>query len=92
MSSKKSTVKLYREKTGAKPSKELTELVRKQAIIKNKIMNVLKSGPKTIPEVAKEVGMPIHEVTWYILTFNKYKLVEPIEKTDEGYWKYKAVS
>ncbi|RLE41630.1 hypothetical protein DRJ19_05530 [Candidatus Woesearchaeota archaeon] len=91
MSGKTSTVRLYKEKTKAQPSKELMDLVRKQAMIKNRIIKALEKGPKTIPEIASEIGLPIHEVTWYVLTFTKYNILRPVEQTDEGYWKYEVV-
>jgi len=92
MSSKKSTLKLFKEKIKPKVSKDLLKMTREQALMRSKITKALASGPKTIPEIAKEIGVDIYIVTWYILTFNRYKLLESIEKTDEGYWKYKAVS
>ena len=86
---KRSTIKIFREKTGLKASKELLDMTREQGKLRGKITKVLAAGPKTIPEIAKELNMDSKTVTWYILTFVRYGVFEPVEQTEEGYWKYK---
>ncbi|HDI73840.1 MAG TPA: hypothetical protein ENF57_02390 [Candidatus Korarchaeota archaeon] len=86
----RNTVLEYRKKTGIEPPEELVELVKEINKIKAKITNALKEGPKTIPEIAKEIGMKESLTAWYVLTFVKYGLLEPESQTDEGYYKYKV--
>ena len=89
---KKLTVELYKEKMGIKtPPKELIQRVQKVNKIKNKLKAAIKDTPKTIPEIAKETGLESHVVVWYLMTFWRYRKVEPVEKTDDDYWKYKWV-
>lgn len=88
---KKSTLKVFREKTNAKASKELLDMTREEGKIRAAITKVLSSGPKTIPEIAKETGMDIQKVTWYVLTFVRYSVFEPIDQTEDGYWRYRVV-
>ena len=33
------------------------------------------------------MGLPT--TTYYVLTLTRYKILEPSEKSEEGYWKYK---
>jgi len=90
---KKLTVMIYKEKKGIKSApKELLDMVKEQTKIKNMILNALRDTPKTVPELAEELKMDSYKLFWYLMTMWKGRLVEPVEKTDEGYWRYKAVS
>ena len=82
------TSKLYREKTGAKAEQRLLELRKAQLEISSKITGALKESPKTVPEISKVVGMDSQTVLWYLSTYLKYNLVTPVEKTEDGYFKY----
>ncbi|OYT35566.1 hypothetical protein B6U96_10355 [Archaeoglobales archaeon ex4484_92] len=84
---KELTVKKLREK-GVKPRKEAIEMSREQRKIIKKISELLKEGPKTIPEISKESGMPPNVVTWYVMTLFKYGKIVPDEEVD-GYYKYR---
>ncbi|MCD6483535.1 MAG: hypothetical protein J7L47_00325 [Candidatus Odinarchaeota archaeon] len=89
---KKLTVELYKEKMGIKtPPKELIQKVQFGNKIKNKLKAAIKETPKTIPEIANETKLEPHVVVWYLMTFWRYRLVEPVEKTEDDYWKYKWV-
>ena len=43
--------------------------------IQKKMCESIRSQPKTVPELAKEMGMPPHEVLWYLTAYKKYDLV-----------------
>ena len=85
---RKFTITAYREKTGAKASLELLQLRKTQLEISGKITKVLSTGPRTVPELAKDTGYPPRKVLWYLMTYYKYGLVSPAGKTDEGYFRY----
>jgi len=84
---KELTVKKLREK-GVKPREEVIERSKEQRKIIKQITECLKAGPKTIPEIASEVKMPVGIVTWYVMTMFKYGIVE-VGEEEEGYYKYK---
>lgn len=86
---KELTVKKLRDK-GVKPKEEVIEMAKEQRKIIKQITECLKAGPKTIPEIASEVNMPVGIVTWYVMTMFKYGQVEPGEEVN-GYYKYKLV-
>ncbi|RLI84971.1 MAG: hypothetical protein DRP01_07230 [Archaeoglobales archaeon] len=83
---KELTVKKLREK-GVKPRKEAVEKSKEQRKIIKQITECLKSGPKTIPEIASELNMPTGVVTWYVMTLWKYGQIVAGEEVD-GYYKY----
>lgn len=91
MSEKKSTIKMYRERTGAKPSEDLTNMVKEQSKIKSKILSALRSGAKTVPEIARETGLDGKTVMWYLMTLLRLRQVEAMEKDEDGYYKYKLM-
>ena len=82
-----STLKKLRE-MGVKPKKENLDRLKEQREIKKKIVECLKGGDKTIPEIAKETGLPSPKVTWFLMTMWKYGEVEAVDEVD-GYYKYR---
>lgn len=87
MSEKVLTVKLLREK-GVKPKEETLARLKEQRQIRKKIVECLKGGEKTIPEIASETGLPSPLVTWYVMTMRKYGEIEETEEDGE-YYRYR---
>lgn len=72
--------------------RDLREVIREEMLMKDRILDVLKEGPKTVPEIAKAIGYPSHEVMYWVMGLRKYGHVAEMEEaTDEGYYQYKAV-
>jgi len=90
--SKRNTFLYLKKKLNYTTPKEVQERLKKQAKIISLIKKALKSGPKTVPEIASETGLDTHTVFWYIATMLRYMEVEMVEKDDEGYWKYRLKS
>jgi len=85
----KSTLKALRER-GVKPKPETIERLKEQRQIRKKITESLKGGAKTIPQIAKETGLPSPIVTWFLMSMLKYGEVE--ECGEEGdYYLYRLV-
>ena len=76
------------KKEGFTVSKEIIDMAKDQRNIWTKISSALKSGPKTIPEISDQTGLELHVVTWYLMTYLRYRLVKPCEKDEEGFWRY----
>ena len=82
----KKPIQVLRERRGGVP-KALAERNREQARILKQLTAVLENGSKTPPELAEAVGMPIHEVFWYLMGMRKYgEVVEGQEQ--DGYYEY----
>lgn len=88
----RNTMKAYRERTHATPSEALRELRKRQAVEAAKILGTLKAGPRTLPEIAKETGLPSPLVVWYVMTFCKEKTVHTADKTGDGYYRYELTT
>ena len=59
----------------AESVKRTQALLKEQKRIQKEICQVMRDTPKTVPEVAEAVGMPAHEVLWYMASFKKYGLI-----------------
>ena len=59
----------------AESVKRTQALLKEQKRVHKEICQIMRDAPKTVPEVAEAVGMPAHEVLWYIASFKKYGLI-----------------
>jgi hypothetical protein len=66
------------------------ETARREPGMRRKVLEALESGPKTVPEIAGETGLPSRDVMWWVMGCVRYNFVEPSgERTPEGYHKYR---
>ncbi len=84
----RNTMKAYRDRTRATPSRELRDLRKRQAGETAKILGTLKGGPKTIPEIVQDTGLPSPLVVWYVMTFTRDKTLLVTGKAGDGYFRY----
>lgn len=72
--------------------RELREVIREEMIMRDKILTVLREGPKTVPEIAQAVVCPVNEVMLWVMSARKYGYLEELkEPTDNGYYRYQLV-
>jgi len=72
-----------------KPPRDLGEIMRDEMVMRGKITDLLKDGPKTIPEIAEGLGKPTYEVQLWVMAMRRYgKLdAEPKGRGDD-YFSY----
>ncbi len=85
----KKPIQVLRERCGGVP-RELVERNRQQSVIRNRITEALQDEPKTVPELAREIDQPSHEVLWYVMGMKKYGKVVESSQVD-GYFKYQLI-
>jgi predicted transcriptional regulator len=67
-------LKRLREKHVA--SVERTQVVfREQKAMQQAICQFIRETPKSVPEIAAEIGKPAHEVLWFVAALRKYGIV-----------------
>ncbi|MBF7083838.1 MarR family transcriptional regulator [Desulfallas sp. Bu1-1] len=71
--------------------RDIREIIREEMLMRDKILAVLRDGPKTVPEIAQALGCPSHEVMYWVMGMRKYGHVAETEEED-GYYKYRAVA
>lgn len=71
--------------------RDFREVIREEMLMRDKILDILKTSPQTVPEIAKALGYPEYEVMYWVMGMRKYGHVAETEEED-GYYKYKAVT
>jgi predicted ArsR family transcriptional regulator len=83
------TYKYLREKRPV--PKEVTERLKYFTRTKKSILNALKEGDKSIPQLSEELNMPKDEVVFQLMSLLKYGFVETGEIDDmDEYFYYKV--
>ena len=85
----KKPIQILRERRGGVP-RELVARNRQQRAIRRRITESLQDGPKTVPELADELGLPSHEALWFLTGLKKYGTVVEAEQVD-GYFRYRLI-
>jgi predicted transcriptional regulator len=76
-----------------KVNRDLAEVLRDEMYMRDKIIGLLQKGPKTIPEIATELGCPSHEVMMWVMGMRRYGIITemPKERADD-YYQYRLRS
>ena len=74
----------------AEPMRDLSEVVRDEMVMRDRIVELLGERPRTIPELAEALDRPGHEVLIWVMAMWRYGVVTEVEKarTDE-YFSYR---
>ncbi len=73
--------------------KEVTEHLKYFTKTKKTLLNALKEGDKTVPQLAEELKLPKNEVMFQLMSLLKYGFVETGEIDDnDEYFYYKIKS
>ncbi len=85
------TAKYLKEKRPV--PKEATEQLKYFTKMKKQLLNALKEGDKTVPQLAAELNLPKQEVMFQLMSLLKYGFVETGEIDDmDEYFYYKIKS
>jgi predicted transcriptional regulator len=72
--SRGATLKHLRE-VHATTVKRTQALLREQKRMQQAICRFVGENPRTVPEIAAEIGRPAHEVLWFVAALKKYGIV-----------------
>ena len=84
-----SAIQILRERRGGIP-KPLVECHRERTSIRRKLVEALQAGPQTVPELARQTGLPRHVVFWHLTAMRKYGTVREDTECDQ-YFSYALV-
>jgi hypothetical protein len=86
MEKKERTIDIIKQKRQV--SDEVIERRKKYNTFKKAIKDALKGEPKTIPQIAADIQMPVHETTYYLMAMQKFGdvVVDSIDDMDEYYF------
>ncbi|MGQ9824313.1 MAG: MarR family transcriptional regulator [Desulfotomaculales bacterium] len=72
--------------------RDLREVIREEMLVKDRILEILREGPKTVPEIAAAPGRPPYEAMLWVMGLRKYSLVaEAGGPGEDGYYLYRAL-
>ena len=66
--------------TGKSSLRNLKEVLRDEMVERERIAEVLRSGPKTIPELAEALNAPLPDVTKWLMAMRRYGRVHELPK------------
>lgn len=86
MEKKERTIDIIKQKRTV--SESVIEGRKKFNNFKKSIKDALKDEPKTIPQIAAEIQMPVHETTYYLMAMQKFGdvVVDSLDDMDEYYF------
>ena len=69
--------------------RSMSEIMRDELVQRTEITDFVAGGPRTIPEIARHLEEPAHEVMIWVMAMWKYGLVRETGEPDEhGYYRY----
>lgn len=72
-------------------SGEVRELVREEMAMHGRILEAVKEGPLTVPEIAAAIGRPSHEVVVWVMGMRRYGWLSEVKGSEgDGYFRYRA--
>jgi predicted Rossmann fold nucleotide-binding protein DprA/Smf involved in DNA uptake len=72
-------------------SREVREIVRDEITMHGRILDALRDGPLTIPEIARAIDCPSHEVVFWVMGMRRYGWLSDVKGTaDDGFFRYQA--
>jgi predicted Rossmann fold nucleotide-binding protein DprA/Smf involved in DNA uptake len=73
------------------PDREFREVIREEPVMRARILELLESEPRTVPEIAAAMDCPTHEVLFWIMGMRRYGRVREVKGVnDEGYFRYES--
>jgi predicted Rossmann fold nucleotide-binding protein DprA/Smf involved in DNA uptake len=70
-------------------NRDVREVVREEPVMRAAILSALHDGPLTVPEIARAIGAPTHEVVLWVMGMRRYGWVAEIKgATVDGYFQY----
>jgi hypothetical protein len=78
--------------TGRTNLRNLSEVTRDALFEQDRVAAVLRTGPKTLPEIAESLSAPPVEVTQWVMAMRRYGRVRDLPKDRaDDYYRYALV-
>jgi predicted Rossmann fold nucleotide-binding protein DprA/Smf involved in DNA uptake len=74
------------------PPRDPREVIRDEPIMHRPVLEALREGPLTVPQIAEAIGHPAHEVMFWVMGMRRYRMVVELpDADDDGYFQYRAM-
>jgi predicted Rossmann fold nucleotide-binding protein DprA/Smf involved in DNA uptake len=85
-------LKIFRERMGGLTEQKKT-MAKEQRDATRALEKALKAGPRTVPQLAAETGIPAAKVFWFLMALRKYGKVAEAGRIGDYYlYRWKEVS
>jgi hypothetical protein len=72
-------------------TRDVREIVRDEPLVRDRLLELLRAAPLTVPELAVASGFPEDEVMVWMMGMRKYGYVSELADSPDGYFRYAAV-
>jgi predicted Rossmann fold nucleotide-binding protein DprA/Smf involved in DNA uptake len=70
-------------------NRDMREVIREETFMRSRILQILAEGPRTVPEIAEQLGAPTHEAMFWVMGMRRYGWLAEIKgNTVDGYFQY----
>ena len=70
----------------------IREIMIEEMVIRDRIIEFMKKGTATVPEIADAINKPTDQVMFWIMAMRKYGIITETEQvTDDDYYKYELI-
>jgi predicted Rossmann fold nucleotide-binding protein DprA/Smf involved in DNA uptake len=73
-----------------KETRDVSEVLRDEMFIRDRIIDLLQEGPMTVPDLAEALGHPSREVMRWVMAMRRYgTIVEMPKNRADDYYQYR---
>jgi len=70
-------------------NRDVREVIREEPVMRARILDALREGPLTVPQIAEAIQAPTHEVVFWVMGMRRYGWLAEIKGSDaDGYFQY----
>jgi predicted Rossmann fold nucleotide-binding protein DprA/Smf involved in DNA uptake len=70
------------------PARDPREVIREEATVHRRILDLVRDAPRTVPEIAAEIGCPAHEALLWVMAMRRYGYLREVGSAQDGYFRY----
>jgi hypothetical protein len=71
------------------PHRDPREVIREEPIMHRRVLDTVASTPRTVPEIAAELGVPTHEALLWVMGMRRYGYLREVKgSAGDGYFRY----
>ncbi len=65
------------------------EVIREEPVMRRRILDAIAEAPRTVPEIAEQLGVPPDEVLVWVMGMRRYGYVREIKGSEgDGFFRY----
>ncbi len=70
-------------------NRDVREVIREEPVMRARILAALWDGPLTVPEIARAIEAPTHEVVFWVMGMRRYGWLAEVKGSEtDGYFQY----